>query len=71
MVQRRGLRGLSVPGRSTIYPTSLGCRDHCTCPALVGGMIEQPANVVNKEGIELIRNLLLIGKVQRSFKRNP
>ncbi len=34
-------------------------------------MIEQPADVVNKQWIELIRDLFLVGKVQRSIERYP
>lgn len=57
------LRRLSVPGWNTVYPTPVSCSDHRTSPVLVGGMVEQPADIVNKQRIELICDLFLIGEV--------
>ena len=71
VMQRRRLRDLSVSGGDTIYPTSLTCRNHRIRPTLVVGMIEQAANVVNKEWIQLIRDFFLVGKIQCSVERNP
>jgi hypothetical protein len=34
-------------------------------------MIEETADVVNKERIQLFRDFLLVGKVQRSFEWDP
>lgn len=38
---------------------------------LVGRMIKQCVNVVHKQGVEQLSDLLLVRKIQRSVKRDP
>jgi hypothetical protein len=71
VMQRRWLRVLSVPGWNAVYATSLSCRDHRTRPTFIGWVVEQPANIMNKEWIELIRDLFLVGEIQCSIEWNP
>jgi hypothetical protein len=71
VVQGWRLRGLSVSGWNTIDAASLGCCNYSTCPGLIGRMIEQPPNIVNKERIKLICDLLLVCEIQSSIERNP
>jgi hypothetical protein len=71
VVQRWRLRGLAISRGNAVYAAPLSGSDHGTCPTLVGGMIEQPANIVNKEWIQLVGDLLLVGEIQCSIERDP
>lgn len=40
-------------------------------PRLVGGMVKKRADIVNEERIQLLRDLLLVGKIQRAIEWDP
>ena len=73
MMQARGrLCRLWRTGRvNTIHPSALcGC-NYGICPGCVFGVVQQSTNVVNKQRIEQVSDLLLVGKVECSLERNP
>ena len=44
---------------------------HSVGPGLVGRVVQQTTDVVNKERIQKICDFLLVGKLQCALKRNP
>jgi hypothetical protein len=49
-----GLRGVGSPSHGSIPYTR---------PSLIAWVVEQMSNVVNKEGVQMVRYLLLVGKL--------
>lgn len=48
------------------------CSLHDLCgTVLVGWVIEKRADVVHKQGVQQLGDLLLVGEIQSSLKRNP
>lgn len=41
------------------------------CPVLVGWVVKKRTNVVHKQGVQQLSDLLLVGEIQSPLKRNP
>lgn len=55
-----------------LFPPLLGRDGHdLACAVRVGRVIEQSANIVHEQGIQKLRDLLLVRKVEGTVKRNP
>ena len=55
-----------------LFPALLSGDGHDLAGAVrIGRVVEKRANVVHEEGIQELRDLLLVGKVEGSLKRNP
>lgn len=55
-----------------LLPALLGRHGHdLACAVRVRRVIKQSANVVHKQGIQKLRDLLLVRKVEGSVVRNP
>lgn len=57
--------------RSSVAVNSSHSSASYTCPRLIRGVIEQSPNIVDKERIQLLCNLLLVGKLQGTFEWYP
>jgi hypothetical protein len=74
VMQGRGLRrrwGALRSSRGTFHPLSLGFLHDHICSVLVGWVVQQAADVVHKQWVQKVSDLLLVGKFQRSLKWNP
>jgi hypothetical protein len=49
----------------------LGILNNHIGAVLIRGMIQKSSNVMDEERIQLISDLLLIGKIESTFKRDP
>ncbi len=71
LLQRRQARLLAAPHLILLLLSALCSGHDLACPRLVCGVVEQRPNVVHKEGIQQLRDLLLVGKVQSALEWNP
>ena len=57
--------------RLLLNAASLGRRHHGSRAVLIGWMVKKSANVVDKERVEKLGDLLLVCKIKSSFKGDP
>jgi len=71
--QRRSSLGcLGSSGRLAALQSSLlGIMHHHIRPTLVGRMIQQPTDVMYKQRIQQVGDLLLVGEIERTFEWDP
>ena len=69
---RQAWRGwLSASKLRLLLFAALGRCHDLACPGLIRGVVEERADIVNKERIEQLSNLLLVGKIKGALKRDP
>ena len=71
LLQGRQRRGLGVSHLALLLLASLRRGHYLAGSGLVGGMVEQSANVMDEKGIQQLRDFLFVRKVKCSFKGNP
>ena len=72
VVERRGLRPLKSPRcLSTLKAPPLASCYNGIGSVLIGRMVQQASNIVDEQWIKLLRDLLLVCKIQCAFKGDP
>lgn len=71
LLQRWQGRWLSVAHLGLFLLAALSCLHDLCGPVLVRGVVKKCANIVHKQRVKQLGDLLLIGKIQSPLKRNP
>ena len=71
LLQGRQSRGGLAGAHLLLFPLCYRSHGLACSAALVAGVAEHGANVVHKERIQQLGNLLLVGKVERPLVRDP
>ena len=72
MSERRRLRALGRPQVLRLIRPACGHSSVTNAlTSLVSGVIQKSANVVDEKRVERLRDLLLVGEIQRTIEWNP
>lgn len=63
--------GLRAAKLGLLLLATLGGSHNLACTSLIRGVVQKRTDVVNKQRIQELRDLFLVGEIKRTLERNP